>query len=302
MSAQAEIARKRRIQIISDLSRRANLAFTEGSEIGNGVAISLLHDALEHSFNLIALENHAPVKPNSTFAQLVEIASEIVSAKTGEPMLFGTRLAQLNKIRVEFKHHGTTPTRSVTAEQFEAGTGFLRYLFKTLFDINIEKFTAAELLRTEVIRTPLLEAIALSREGKFLDAAGKCAVAHHYIEGALHHAFGSNSYHVPMRVGREFQPLIDGILRVINEGDKNSIVTSALLLSGLEPMDRARAISLMPHASLTGGGTWYFAHTRPTAETEEDFDLVFQYLSKLALWTEEKFPLLTYENGWKVSL
>ena len=113
-----DIGQRRRIQAIIDLMRRAKMTIDENTDSANGIAVSLLHDAIEHTLYLVLLDGHQAPKKREEFNELVAAVADHYSNRANRDMPFRRQLNDLNALRIAYKHRGSRPSRSSTLEAY----------------------------------------------------------------------------------------------------------------------------------------------------------------------------------------
>jgi hypothetical protein len=292
-----DTAQLQRIQAIADLIRRSDAAALENTELANGVAISLMHDAIEHSLNFVLLDLDHNAKPKDDFKGLVGDVGKLVKDKTGEELPYANKLNLLNTARVAFKHHGIRPTRSIALEATAYGTQFISTLFQKLYNFNIEDFHPAEFLRIAELRNLLVEAIGLSKDGKIDDAMCKLAVANLRINNAVGAVFVPPR--APLRMSsslggdRDFRDLIE----YVQSGDKQTLVSALMVAAGQDVAAYSTMIMRLPVVYWHPNDTFSFDRIIPNPYTADDVQLCLRELLKIAEWLEHRFPHLDFQDG-----
>lgn len=287
-----------RIQTISELIRRANGAAQEQTEAANGVAVSLIHDAIEHSLYLVLLDTDHTAKPREEFKGLLGDVAKIFQDRTGEALPYQRKLHLLNSVRIAFKHHGTRPNKSVTLEAMSYGTEFVAALFQRIYDFKIEDFHPAEFLRIEEIRSLLLNATSLVKSGQVDDAMCKLALANYRIEAAFSAVF--DQPRPPMRITSPSEPDADfrrDLVEFIGRSDKHALVTAVLVASGQDVAAYTSMRWRLPVVYALLDDTFRFDKIVPNEYTAEDVQFCLEQLTRIAVWMEERFPALDFREG-----
>lgn len=294
----------RRIQMIAELARRSASALRENSEVGNGVAVSLLHDAVEHSLYLALLIGHQSPGKREEFKELIARVNVIYKTQTRLDMPFQRQLENLNRVRVDFKHHGHVPPRSVTLEVCENAREFVITLIRNLLKIEIEDFHPVMFLRTVVIREHLETTQVLATSENFREAMNAAARALWYLDSGLAAIFRqprppglSYDFRGVPGLNQLYRQLID----FITNGDRSILISSIMMASGLDVREFSQMRAKLPHVSRTYGGTFHFSYTNSYICTVSDLNDAVSQITRVALWLEERFPTLRYEGeAWKI--
>lgn len=298
---------RQRIFAISELLRRAKSTFTENTSLSNGICISLLHDAVEHTLFLTMLKYHCPIPKRADFAQLVSLVADVYRSNASEEMPYQTPLKTLNRLRVSFKHAGTLPSREATIEAMDGGKAYLNDVFERLYKVAIENFDLSDSLRLTPIREQLLLAREKCDNADLLAAAQACAVANWYFESAMSTLFRVD--HVPSiristgnyRVDEQLQTVAKGLVENLLKSDMSVLSLSLIGSSGIDLVEHARFKLALPNASRTLGGKWYYSWTRSLPKQEPDVCFLISHMTRLTLWLEERFPTLHYDGEtWKL--
>jgi hypothetical protein len=87
------------------------------------------------------------------------------------------QMEKLNNSRIEFKHHGTEPSK-VTIEDTRVNvTNFLEENMLSIFGVKFSEISLIDLIQNEKSRSSLKEAEALLQKGRTEDALDKIAIA-----------------------------------------------------------------------------------------------------------------------------
>jgi hypothetical protein len=294
-----DTGQRQRIQTIIDLMRRAKMAIDENTDSANGIAVSLLHDAIEHTLYLVLLDGHQTPKRREEFNELVAAVAVHYRTRANRDMPFRRQLSDLNALRIAFKHRGSRPSRGSTLEAYSNGSAFLEVLFSDLFALRIEDFDLVDQLRIAEIRNHLIESRNLLRQGNFDEAMCESAVANFGIDRALVAIFDqprpplslSNSF-----VDRTARELVE----YISSGDRHALVTSVLIASGQDISAQITTDWYLPVVYALLDGTFRFDKITPDPYTAERVQMRFNHVAKTATWMEERFPALDYLDGrWK---
>lgn len=292
-----DTAQLQRIQAIADLVRRSDAAALENTELANGVAVSLLHDAVEHALNFVLIDLDHTAKPKDDFKGLLGDVGKLYKDKTGEELPYAKKLNLLNTTRVAFKHHGIRPNRSSALEAISYGTPFISALFQKLYGFDIDDFHPAEFLRIEEIRKLLLDAIALLDCGKIDDAMCSLAVTNYRINQAVSAVFVPPRE--PLRMSfaaREDRDLGD-LVEFIREGDKQSLVAALMVAAGQDVAAYSNMIQRLPVVYWHMDNTFTFDRIIPKPYADEDVRLCLRELVEIAEWLEQRFPQLDFKDG-----
>lgn len=284
-----DIGQRRRIQAIIDLMRRVKMTIHENTDSANGVAVLLLHDAIEHTLYLVLLDSHQTPKRREEFSELVAAVADHYNNRANKEVPFRRQLSDLNALRIAYKHRGSRPSRSSTLEAYSNVSAFLEVLFGDLYALRIEDFDLADQLRIAEIRDHLIEARNLMRQGNFDDAMCKVAVANFRIDQALVAIFGQPTPPLGLSssfADRTMRQLVD----YISSGDRHALVTSILITSGQDIAAQITTDWYLPVIFELLDGTFRFDKITPGPYTAEQAQMCFNQVAKTAMWMEERFP------------
>lgn len=285
-----------RIQVISDLIRRAKQASQENVEVANGVAISLLHDAIEHSLYFCLLDSDNAAKPREEFKQLLGDVAKIYQERTNDVLPFQRKLILLNTQRVAFKHHGTRPTRTAMQEGLAYGIEFITAIFEKLYHFNIEEFHQSEFLRIDELRRLLAAARQEMTEGNFDEAMCQLSTANYRIDEAFAAVFGHPR--PPLRLSSPFNSDSGSreMIEFITRGDTHTLITAVLIASGQDVAAYTGMRMRLPVIYAMADGSFRFDRIVPNPYTAEDVQNCIDQITRVAAFLEERFPALRYEQ------
>lgn len=108
-----------------------------------GQAVLTFQDAVEMMLRTIAEHHHAPIKEHAAFNSIVD---EVEKA-TGQTLTHKTALNQLNRSRVNFKHHALAP-RDEDVRKFRTDLeGFFPTVMKATMGLDFDQLSMATLVR-----------------------------------------------------------------------------------------------------------------------------------------------------------
>ena len=143
-----------------------------GDPISCGLAISLFQDSVELYLWGLIKERDVPVSENSGFTRYLDVlASNAINIQ------FKTRLLELNKVRVNFKHYGILPANSEAAKFKQYTESFLYSAMREHFEIDYEMLSLVDLVGYENVRNELRNAEASIEGSNLIQAACHVAVA-----------------------------------------------------------------------------------------------------------------------------
>lgn len=136
--------------------------------------VNLLQDAVE-SF-LLAVADHIGVnlEEKTHFDKYFVLINEKISPKK---LPFKNRLLQLNRIRVNSKHHGIQPARNECDRLVESVREFFEEVSTSILGVTFSTVSTIDLLDNSEVKTHLLEAKKLLEAGQIEDCAIECRKA-----------------------------------------------------------------------------------------------------------------------------
>ena len=140
------------------------------SELSLGIGVNLLQDSVE-AF-LLAVSDHlnAGVGANTSFDKYFELIEKKIAPKE---LPFRARLLALNKLRVNSKHYGLAPAKSVVEGLPITVREFFEEVSKTVFGVTLATISLVDLLRDGEVKEFLKEGEAAFVKGEF----GNCLIA-----------------------------------------------------------------------------------------------------------------------------
>jgi hypothetical protein len=150
----------------------ASTYIDRGEPVAAGMAISLLQDSAELCLWTIIKERSIPVKDQSGFISNIESVQ-----KAGAVVPNASKLLELNKARVGFKHYGNLPAASEATKHQTYVEDFLRDTMKTFFNVAFDDLSLVDLVSDQGTKEQLREAEENIRAGAFNEAADALAKA-----------------------------------------------------------------------------------------------------------------------------
>lgn len=283
-----------RVQTIATFVRQAIMASQQNTEVGYGLAISALHDAIEHAFFFTLLSEHKEPKGREEFKELMKDTAEIYKAKTQEDMPFQRLLLSLNDLRKAFKHKGVCPSKSATVEHQEAGMSFLRSLLDKVHGIKIEEFHSLDVLRLSVLRIPLQKARTHLKAGDLDAAMRELAMAHHRLIQGVRTIFAQRrpTYQMSFDIPDFTKTLLD----YVDDNDQGILMTAVLLSSGLDFTSYTYARLHIPSVTQDTFGAMKFHPTGYEPHTSGEVEQCLEQMALFATWIEQRFPTLHHDG------
>ncbi|MGA7713335.1 MAG: hypothetical protein WCA81_15640 [Rhizomicrobium sp.] len=293
-----DTGQRQRALAISDLMRRAKAALDENTDAANGIALSLLHDAIEHTLYLVLLGGHQALKKGEEFKELISSVAKLYSSTANKDMPFQRQLTDLNGLRVAYKHRGARPSRVSTLEAYCNGHAFLETLFKDLYAIEIDSFDLIDQLRNTELRERLVKARDFLRAGQFDDGMCEVAVANYRLDQAFGAVFDQPK--APLRLSSPFGDDASerrDVVEFISRGDRHTLVTAVLIASGQNISAHTTMRRHLPVVYHMLNDEFRFDKITPVPYTAEQVEMCLAQVSKIAVWMEERFPALEFSNG-----
>ena len=171
----------KRITYSKFLLLQGHESLRSSTPIADGVSVSLYQDAAEMLLRSVAEHFDADVKPRTSFD---EIFNKIENAKNNKKnVTISSKIAitQLNKSRVNFKHHGLLP-RHEDAQKFSHDIEvFFQRTVEEFFELTYEDISLADVIKNDRIKNHLKLAEKNFYENMFSESILNSAKGFHLV-------------------------------------------------------------------------------------------------------------------------
>jgi hypothetical protein len=140
------------------------------------VSILNFHDSVE-LFLELALEKLKAKSRERSLLEDWEAINQILRSSGKNELTFKIQIEKLNKVRVNLKHYGTSPSKSAIEDARINVANFLEENTKTIFDMNFSDISLIDMIQCQSAKCFLFEAKQLLKEDKKEDAIDKIAIA-----------------------------------------------------------------------------------------------------------------------------
>jgi hypothetical protein len=275
-----------------------------GGPYAAGQAVLTFQDAVELLLHTIAEIFHTPIKDQATFSHLLDE----VARSAGKPLTHRAALLQLNRVRVDFKHHGLLPNEDNVKKFRRDLEGFFPNVLESMLGLSFDGLSLVSLIRNRRAANWLAQGESFIGSGNFDESIDATAVAFAVFLTANRHVLNDDDHSLESQirsVGRRNEGLPETVRVLATELDKRFRdlgETLTLVSCGVDLNQYQRFKDLVPHVSLSMAGTIHRGHTsRPrTLDTHESA----QFCSTFALTTMLKLqgvysrygPVLHYKS------
>jgi hypothetical protein len=149
------------------------------TDFGSGLAVSLMQDAVELFLRTAAKEHDIDVPKRAEFEELLAL----VGRGAPGPVPATGKLRDLNRARIQFKHHGVAPAPAAAHKLVGYGEQFLEKASPLYFGLTLASISLADLVKTPTLRDTLRSAEDALGSEKFGEAMQKSREAY---SGANH--------------------------------------------------------------------------------------------------------------------
>lgn len=217
-----------------------------------GVAVGQLQDPVELFLHLLGDHFHAQIKEKLAFDQIIDA----VNKQLPTPLSHRTALIQLNKARVNFKHHALEPRLEDARKLLHDVQDFLPAMSKAHLGVDFETLSLSSLvghLRSENWLRKAEEFLATGDYARAVDAA---AIALAIFQGHL------DTPVEPVRLDRfgryrhgEFRDLIEAVENEFH----NAHSTLDLMLTGVNLAQFRLFRKFAPRVDFSRAGTFFLS-------------------------------------------
>lgn len=255
----------KRITFAKFLLIQGHESLQSSSPIADGVSVSLYQDAAEMLLRSVAENFDADIKPKTSFDELshaIEIANKNINKIKISSKI---AISQLNKSRVNFKHHGLLPTHDDAKKFSHDIEVFFQRTVEDCFGLNYEDISLADVVKNDRIRN-------------FLKLAEKCFYNTQLSESILNSAkafililkntsfteIGERFYRFRNFDNRNLSEALMDIKESITEHERQLNI----LKYGINLTDYMHFRNITPTLSLTAAGTFHTEYLRDINDNE----------------------------------
>jgi hypothetical protein len=200
----------------------------QGDSAACGMAISLFQDAVEAFLWALAKESGARLKKEAGFDGLWRAVDEALEETKQKRLPAHSRMVELNKARIGFKHYGILPDPSIAPRLQSYAEDFLREGLLELTGVDYDELSLADLISDSTVRGEIKEAEKCLRAERYEDAALHCAMAERLASrrvaqampklrvdtGAVRRAFGAKAERELSSAIRKVVEYLEGLQRL----------------------------------------------------------------------------------------
>jgi hypothetical protein len=169
MKIELEEAIVRRLSIAKLIVDQAKTVGLQYGPLSAGLGISLAQDALEMILRA-ALEHWKVGLNEQSFEKLLDFVDKTAAEKGKSALPERSRIGQINKARVSFKHHGVLPDQAQGRDLILRAAIISDLICESYFGIDLGSVTLANLVAGLRIRNHLLASREFLDEGKHSDS------------------------------------------------------------------------------------------------------------------------------------
>lgn len=144
------------------LAREAEIRLQQPNDFDKGIAVSMMHDAVELLLWTACKERSATVTERSTLEDMLNALAKTLAA----PLPLRATLADLNKARVNFKHYGLLPHALDAVKLVGYGQAFIETA-APLLGLDVASVSRVHLIDAVPVREHLLAAEKALSEGDY---------------------------------------------------------------------------------------------------------------------------------------
>ena len=283
----------RKLKLCQFLFFEAHRYLRRPDPYSQGVATSLGQDAAEIFLRCLAVHHGIAIKDHESFPGLVNA----VGKRFPRVLEHRAALTELNKARVNFKHHGQNVSREDALVYQSNARTFLNDVSQEVLGIDFARVSLAGAIGHKPTEALLREAETAYQDQDYMEAIGCSAkAAHTYVRhrarvGGQHEAYlrsiaiGSNALvPAPSKPG----PRDQAIQALAPKPPVSLTETQALLMLLARGVDIAsfyRFQALVPPVSQTQSGDFHFVWMARKREgcTRDNAQFCIQFVTELAL-------------------
>lgn len=272
----------------------------QGERCSLGLAVSVTQDAIE--LFVRSAEKHIGMslsKDKAGFTDVVNELSKELSARGGEPLPYRSKLEDINKARISFKHYGLSPTKEDAIRLVDYGEAFLADATRNIFNVDFLSLSYVDLIANSTLRTLVTQAKVHLEESRIEDSlccsAQVVKLAMMEMERALPSTRIFNlGWNLPGAFGRssEARETADKLGRVLNDAFDSFKEVAVLTGLSIDLQRYGKFRELTPVVHLFPGGTARCQFTQFTKQIQSKEDVAFciAFATDFALAVQQRLP------------
>src|SRR5690242_2497770 len=144
-----------------------------GGAYSAGQAVLTFQDSVELLLRTIAEHFHAQIRDQASFNQVLDDVEKIANCR----LTYRSALLQLNRVRVDFKHHGLTPNAENVRKFRHDLEGFFPDVLNSTLGVRFEALSLTSLVRHRRTANWLSKGEYHLESGEFEESLSATAVA-----------------------------------------------------------------------------------------------------------------------------
>lgn len=267
--------------------------------IADGVSVSLYQDAAEMLLRSVAEYFDADIKPRTSFDEIFNKIENASNNKNKVKISSKIAITQLNKSRVNFKHHGLLPTHDDSKKFSHDIEVFFQRTVEDCFGLNYEDISLAGVVKNDRIRNFLNLTEKCFYDANFSEAVMNSTKAFRLIlQKTTFAEIGEKFYTFRDFDNRELSKVLLDIEESITEHEKQLNI----LKYGINLADYTHFQNITPAVSLSAARTFHIEYLTKINDDElEDnaqFCLNFVILSAIKVEQKEYIKRKWYEEKY----
>lgn len=274
-----------------------------GERCALGLAVSIAQDAIE--LFVRSAEKHIGMhlsKDKTGFTDVVNELAKELSTREGKPLPYRSKLEDINKARISFKHYGLSPTKEDARRLLDYGETFLVDATRNIFNIDFLSLSYADLITNSTIRTMVTQAKVHLEEGRIDDSlccsAQVVKLAMVTMESALPSIRIFNlGWSLPGTLGRssEAREVADKLGRSLNDAFDSFKEVAVLTGLSIDLLQYGKFREWTPVVHLMPGGAARCQFTQFTKKIHRNEDIAFciTFATDFALAVQQRLPAKT---------
>jgi hypothetical protein len=184
-----------RLVLAKRIYLEAERYLSKGGDLELGLSVSLGQDSVELVLRSVTAHHSISVPNRSDFIGVFDLIAQHFKDNDSKKISFRSKVDDLNKARVSFKHYGLVPSRSDAVRMLSYAEDFLRDSLVKFFDLNFDDLSAADGLANLEVRDYLKLSEKKLLDNEYEDSL--CAAA-----AAVQLSIGLMKYLLPVSMGR----------------------------------------------------------------------------------------------------
>lgn len=262
------------------LYRAAVNELDSGHPFAAGMAISLLHDAVEAMAHEAAASVNAPLPVRSNFLDHWEA---VAKSSSGKQLPYKIEMTELNAARVAFKHLGVNPALSEAEKQRLSAYRFLVETAQAFFKVDFNEISEADLIANVEIQSAVKAAEAALVASDPTRSLEYSRVALDEVEELMRSAvIVAETDHFGPKIPREVRELAEDAVRWVNRRFRALEKSVALSVLRVNPADYWFLYQTLPQRTLDGSFFWMPAISSISTQTPERARACIRIIIELA--------------------